>query len=102
MMRMRRRNRQMPLTLAVGRTPSLRAAEWSAADALVGLLRVYADFYSIGKSGTRASRADRGVRPTRYAESQSKRHWGKAPAPRRRKPRRYDSELRKWRAYVHG
>src|ERR1019366_428713 len=47
----------------VGRPP------WSAADALVGLLRWRKRSILRAKSGTRASRADRGVRPTNSAAS---------------------------------
>ncbi len=76
----------MPLTSAVGRTP------WSAADALAGLPRIASDLDSVGESGTRASRADQGVRPTINAESQRKWHWAeslphKTALPRQRKPR---------------
>ena len=45
----------------VGRTP------WSAADALVGLPQWYKCLILRARSGTRASRADRGVRPTNPA-----------------------------------
>ena len=45
----------------VGRTP------WSAADALVGLPQWRKRLILRAKSGTRASRADQGVRPTNPA-----------------------------------
>jgi len=49
--------------------------------ALVGLPRVLPNLDAIGESGTRASRADQGVRPTISAESQSKWHWARARRP---------------------
>ena len=51
----------------VGRTP------WSAADALVGLVRRFKDLILRGKSGSRGTRADQGVRPT--IASKTTRGW---------------------------
>jgi hypothetical protein len=46
-------------TVLVGRTP------WSAADAPVGLADMGPDVRPMAKSGSRGTRADQGVRPTR-------------------------------------
>src|ERR1039457_6373004 len=63
----------------VGRTP------WSAADALVGLLPWRKRSILRAKSGTRASRADRGFRPTNSAAFHllglTKWHWAVVSAP---------------------